>query len=117
CTPLDRLSDKAGFPRAEGYGSSKAAMAYFLDSLRCDVQATIDVTIVYPGFVATRLTQQNQFAMPFLWPVEKAADYIFARLWKGRRRLQFPWQLHWLLRMAQAWPALWYGHIVKQQKQ
>jgi short-subunit dehydrogenase len=108
------MSSYVGFPRAEGYGASKAAMAYFLDSLRCDVQQQIDISIVYPGFVATRLTTQNHFDMPFLWTVDQAADYIFARLWQGRQRMHFPWQLHVLLRLAQALPALWYGTVIKR---
>ncbi len=50
---LCSMSSYLGFPRAEAYGASKAAMAYFLDSLRADVGNKIDVIPVYMGFVET----------------------------------------------------------------
>jgi len=109
---IGSLSSWAGFPRAEGYGASKAAMAYFLDSLRCDIQQRIQVTLVYPGFVTTRLTAGNDFPMPFEWPLERAADHVYARLWRERRQITFPWQLHSLLRLAHLLPGLWYNYVV-----
>ncbi len=40
------------FARAEGYGASKAALAYFAQSLRADLAVEgIDVVLVSPGFV------------------------------------------------------------------
>ncbi len=106
------MSCYIGFPRAEAYGASKAAMSYFLESLRCDVQQEIAVTVVYPGFVATPMTRGNDFPMPFLLPVDKAARVIIRNLGKNKRSISFPWQLHWLLSFAALLPGLWYGWIV-----
>jgi NAD(P)-dependent dehydrogenase (short-subunit alcohol dehydrogenase family) len=106
------LSSVVGFPRAEAYGASKAALAYFLDALRCDVQQDIDVTVVSPGFVATPMTARNDFAMPFMWPARKAAEYIGARLGTGRRAIRFPWQLRALLGLGALLPSWWYGRMV-----
>ncbi|MES2623717.1 MAG: SDR family NAD(P)-dependent oxidoreductase [Pseudomonadota bacterium] len=106
------MSTYTGFPRAEAYGASKAAMKYFLEALRCDVQHEIAVTIVYPGFVATPMTQQNDFPMPFMLPVSKAAGYVVESLGKGKRSISFPWQLHVLLTLAAHLPGLWYGKVV-----
>jgi NAD(P)-dependent dehydrogenase (short-subunit alcohol dehydrogenase family) len=110
---VSSMSAYVGFPRAEGYGASKAALAYFLDALRCDVQQDLDVTVVYPGFVATPMTDRNDFAMPFLQTTAEAADHILARLGRGRRSISFPWQLHWLLKLAALLPALWYGPVMR----
>ncbi|PHR87254.1 MAG: short-chain dehydrogenase, partial [Leeuwenhoekiella sp.] len=45
------------FGRAEGYGSSKAALTYFAHALRADLAPEgIDVVVVSPGFVKTPLT-------------------------------------------------------------
>jgi len=110
---IGSMSSLVGFPRAEGYGASKAALAYLFDSLRCDLQQAIDVTLVLPGFVATPLTARNDFAMPFLWSAATAADHVVARLGKGRRSITFPWQLHWLLRLGALLPALWYGPVMR----
>lgn len=106
------LSSVVGLPRAEAYGASKAAMHYFLDALRCDIGHRIDITVVLPGFVATRLTATNDFPMPWLWSAGQAADYIYKRLQSGRRVISFPWQLSWSLRLASWLPGLWYGVIV-----
>ncbi len=106
------LSSVVAFPRAEAYGASKAALAYFLDALRCDIQQDIDVTVISPGFVATPMTAHNDFPMPFTWSGRKAAAYIVARLGAGRRAIRFPWQLRSLLAFGALWPAFWYDVIV-----
>jgi NAD(P)-dependent dehydrogenase (short-subunit alcohol dehydrogenase family) len=78
-------------PRAEAYGASKAAMRYLFQSLRIDLaHEGVDVTLVSPGFVDTPLTQQNDFAMPMRWPVNKAATYIVTRLEKRPLEIAFP---------------------------
>lgn len=109
---IGSLSSVVGLPRAEAYGASKAAMHYFLDSLRSDVGHAIDITVVQPGFVATRLTAANDFPMPFLWSADQAGDFLYQHLWSGHRLLRFPWQFAMWLRLASALPALWYSTIV-----
>lgn len=103
------MSVYTAFPRAEAYGAAKAAMGYFLDSLRCDIGRDIDVTVVYPGFVKTPMTQGNDFPMPFCMTAAEAAQHIAAAIGEGRRAVAFPWQLHWLLKLASWLPGLWYG--------
>ena len=72
------------FARAEGYGASKAALAYFAQSLRADLAAEgIDVVLVSPGFVKTPLTERNDFPMPFLVTAEDAAERIVSGLAKA----------------------------------
>ena len=109
---IGSMSSYIGFPRAQAYGSSKAAMAYFLDALRCDLGAQLTVTVVYPGFVETPLTANNDFPMPFLMSAHSAATHIIRSLGKGKRTLSFPWQLHCLLTVARWFPALWYKQII-----
>ena len=109
---IGSLSSVVGLPRAEAYGASKAAMHYFLDALRCDIGHRVAITVVQPGFVATRLTAVNDFPMPWLWSARQAAAHIHARLHSGRPLLCFPWQLTWTLRLARWLPGLWYGIIV-----
>lgn len=102
------MSAYVGMPRAQAYGASKAAATYLLDSISADCDEWLDVTVVNPGFVKTPLTDANDFAMPFLVASETAATKIVAALQSRPRRLHFPWQLHWLLRLAQLIPSLWY---------
>ncbi|MFP5383761.1 MAG: SDR family NAD(P)-dependent oxidoreductase [Gammaproteobacteria bacterium] len=80
-----------GLPRAEAYGASKAALHYFLDSLRVDLTAeNFRVTVVAPGFVETPLTDRNDFPMPMRITVEQAVDYLLQGLAAGRLEIAFP---------------------------
>jgi NAD(P)-dependent dehydrogenase (short-subunit alcohol dehydrogenase family) len=103
------MSVYTGFPRAEAYGSAKAALRYFLHALRCDIGHEIDVSVAYPGFVSTPMTQSNDFPMPWCLGAEDAAQRLLAGLDRRKRDFGFPWQLHWLLRLASWLPGLWYG--------
>ncbi|WP_422102927.1 SDR family NAD(P)-dependent oxidoreductase [Vreelandella sp.] len=78
-------------PRAEAYGASKAAVSYFLESLRLDLhQEGIDVSLIHPGFVKTPLTDRNDFPMPMQVTADDAAKAIIAGLAKGRLDIHFP---------------------------
>ncbi|MDK9688581.1 SDR family NAD(P)-dependent oxidoreductase [Halomonas sp. LC1] len=78
-------------PRAEAYGASKAAVSYFLESLRLDLhQEGIDVSLIHPGFVKTPLTDRNDFPMPMQVTADEAAKSIIAGLAKGRLDVHFP---------------------------
>ncbi len=107
----------APFPRAEAYGASKAALQYFCDSLRLDLaDEQIDVSVVNPGFVDTPLTRKNDFEMPFLMDVDKAAGLIVDNLGGRPRRYSFPFRLSLLLGISKVAPALW-QKIVTSDKQ
>lgn len=106
------MASYVGFPRAEAYGSSKAAAIYLLNSLRTDFGSWLDVTVINPGFVATPMTSANDFPMPFLISSEEAARTIAARLPRRPLTLAFPRRLHWTLCLAQLLPAVWYRRIV-----
>ncbi|SMF47030.1 Short-chain dehydrogenase [Alteromonadaceae bacterium Bs31] len=96
------------FPRAEAYGASKAAVRYFLESLRMDVkQFGIDVSVILPGFIDTPLTQRNDFPMPFLMSTEQAAVRIIAAVEKRSLTSAFPRRLSFLLWFMRHFPKLW----------
>lgn len=96
------------FPRCEAYGASKAAMQYFLNSLRLDLKhKKIDVTVVDPGFIDTPMTRKNPFEMPFLMPVDEAANRILTSMISRPRRYAFPKRLHYMLKICSFFPKLW----------
>jgi len=81
----------APLPRAEAYGASKAAVSYFMESLRVDLSAQgVGVSLVYPGFVKTPLTDQNDFPMPMRITAEQAAEEIVKGLKKGQPEIRVP---------------------------
>lgn len=97
----------APFAQAEAYGASKAALSYFLDSLRIDLADSIDVTSVYPGFVKTPLTDKNHFAMPFIMPADEAAARIVEHIEERPNHYIFPKRLHWMLKISKVFPGVW----------
>ncbi len=78
-------------PRAEAYGSSKAAIRYLLQSLRVDLlPQKIDVSIICPGFVKTPLTDLNDFPMPMRITAESAALSIRRGMERRQHEISFP---------------------------
>ncbi len=102
------MSSYVGFPRAEAYAASKAAMAHFLHSLCTDLQEEVAVTVVYPGFVETPLTAKNDFPMPFMVSADKAASIILTKAESRPLTIAFPLRLHLLLRTMAFFSRLWY---------
>lgn len=98
------ISSMAGFrglPNAPAYSVSKVAVRAYADALRPLLKGDgIDVSVVFPGFVKTPLTDINSFPMPFLMSAEKAADIILCGVEQKKASIAFPWQMYmlcWLL--------------------
>jgi len=96
-------------PRAEAYGSSKAAVGYMLETLRIAlVRENIDVSLICPGFVKTPLTDRNDFPMPFRISTEEASRIIRKGIAGRKPEIHFPKRFTWLLKMLSFLPtALW----------
>lgn len=85
-------------PRAEAYGSSKAAVTHFLESLKADVAAfNIDVSVVSPGFVKTPLTDVNDFPMPMRITADEAAVATIKGLERRSWHIHFPKRFTFIL--------------------
>ncbi|WP_129140875.1 SDR family NAD(P)-dependent oxidoreductase [Modicisalibacter coralii] len=88
-------------PRAEAYGASKAALSHFLESLRLDLaDEGIDVSVIHPGFVATPLTERNDFPMPMRIDAVSAARAILDGLERRSRDIHFPKRFTALVKLA-----------------
>ncbi len=99
------LSGFRGLPGAVGYGASKAGVMALAESLYADLRGTgIRVQLANPGFIQTRLTAKNDFAMPFLMTAEAAAKAMFAHMNTGRFKVSFPMVFAWLFRLSQFLP-------------
>lgn len=79
------------FQRAEAYGSSKAAIHYLAKSLQLDISPEVlTISVIAPGFVKTPLTNKNDFPMPMLLEVDKAAEHIITGIDKNKKHIHFP---------------------------
>lgn len=108
------LSGFRGLPGAIGYGASKAGLMSLAESLRADLQGTgVEVQLVNPGFVETRLTAKNNFAMPFIMKPEAAAKTFVRHMDGSSFSRNFPTLFSLLFRLSQCLPDAVYYRILK----
>nr|WP_297460435.1 SDR family NAD(P)-dependent oxidoreductase [uncultured Halomonas sp.] len=109
---ISSASAYLALPRAEAYGASKAALSYFLESLRLDLAAErIAVSVVHPGFVKTPMTDRNDFPMPMRVSVEFAAEAILEGLEKRSLDIHFPKRFTLIVKLLGTLPPLLRRHI------
>jgi NAD(P)-dependent dehydrogenase (short-subunit alcohol dehydrogenase family) len=106
------LSGFRGLPGAVGYAASKAGVMALAESLYCDLRGSgIDVQVANPGFIRTRLTDKNDFSMPFLMEPEAAAREMFELMNSDAFKKSFPMLFSWLFRLGQFLPDWAYYRI------
>lgn len=104
-----------GLPRALAYGPGKAALIHLAECLYLDLAPKgVGVWLVNPGFVATRLTARNDFAMPALVPPEQAAGAILDGFAAGRFEIHFPKRFTMLLKLVSKLPYRWYFPLIRR---
>lgn len=90
-----------GLPACPSYSASKACVKAYGEALRGDLQKYgINVCVVCPGFVRSRITAKNTCPMPFFLEADKAAEIIAKRVEKNIGLIAFPWPMRfavWLL--------------------
>ena len=64
----------------------------------------VRISVINPGFVATPLTAQNDFEMPFLMQPDEAARRTIAGLVAGRFEIAYPRRFVAILRTLRALP-------------
>lgn len=100
-----------GLPGALAYGASKAAIINLAETLHNDLaDRNIRVQLISPGFVETRLTDKNSFAMPCKITPEDAAIEIRKGLESNSFEIHFPKRFTYamkLLRILPNWLYLW----------
>jgi len=105
---MSSLAGFRGFPGAPAYCASKAAVRVWGEALRGMLKPQgLQVTVICPGFVKSRMTAVNDFPMPFLMEAETAAGIIQRGLAANKARIAFPRRLYaaiWLLALL---PPAW----------
>jgi len=99
------LSGFRGLPNAAAYTSSKAGVMTLAESLYADLWRTnVKVQLVNPGFVKTRLTDKNDFSMPFIMEPKDAAREFFEHMNTDTFKRSFPTVFSWVFRGSQFLP-------------
>ncbi|HER35311.1 MAG: SDR family NAD(P)-dependent oxidoreductase [Halothiobacillaceae bacterium] len=104
-----------GLPYAAPYGASKAAMINLAEALRPEFdRAGVAIRVINPGFVRTRLTDKNEFAMPGRIEPEEAAALI-ARALVGRRfEILAPRGFGWVMKVLRLLPYAIYFRVTRR---
>ncbi len=106
------LSGFRGLPGAIGYASSKAGMMALAESMQADLRTSpIEVQLVNPGFIKTRLTDKNDFNMPFIMSPEDAAKEVFDHMNTDTFKKSFPMVFSWVFRLSQFMPDWMYYRL------
>ncbi len=93
-----------GLPQGQIYSATKAAVINLAESLRAELAGRYDVRLISPGFVDTRLTQQNDFTMPAMVTPEAAACAIIDGLNARSFEVHFPRRLTYALKFLSILP-------------
>lgn len=106
------LSGFRGLPGAIGYCSSKAGMMALAESMQADLRTSpIEVQLINPGFIKTRLTEKNDFNMPFIMSPQDAAKEVFEHMNTGTFKKSFPMMFSWVFRLSQFMPDWMYYRL------
>ena len=105
---ISSLAGYFGMSSAPIYSTSKVCVKAYGEALRGLYQPLgIEINVICPGFVRSRITDQNKFPMPFFMEGEKAARIIKQGLDKNKAHIAFPWQTKWsfalLIRLLPSW--------------
>jgi short-subunit dehydrogenase len=101
-----------GLPGAGAYSASKAAAIAYLESLRVELYDTgVRVTTVSPGYIATPMTAQNPYRMPFMLDANDAAQRIARMLAQRRSYAVIPWQMAIVARLLRLLPDFLYDRV------
>lgn len=118
CGHLSLIASVAGYrglPQALAYGPTKAALQNLADGLHHELRPQgVGVSVVNPGFVQTRLTAQNDFAMPALITPEQAAQHILHGWARGHFEIHFPKRFTWWLKLGRLLPHRWYFALLQR---
>ncbi len=99
------LSGFRGLPGSIGYSASKAGTMALAECMYADLHRTgVAVQLANPGFIRTRLTDKNDFTMPFIMEPEDAARIMFEHMTSDRFKKSFPRLFSWVFRLSQFLP-------------
>lgn len=93
---ISSLAGYCGLASAPAYSASKNFVRAYGDALRGKLATTgVKINVVCPGFVRSRITDQNNFKMPGFMEADQAAKIIANGLDRNRGRIAFPWFMVW----------------------
>ena len=94
-----------GLPGHGAYCGSKAAVVTYCESLRGELRPYgVKVVTLLPGYVATPLTANNPYAMPFQMSAERFAEAAARAIGTGSTYRVIPWQMAVIAKLMRLMP-------------
>ena len=113
---VSSIAGYRGLRRSGPYCASKAAVTTLLESLRLELAPQgVAVTAIHPGFIKTPMTDKNNFPMPFMVPVSRAAQIIAAGLLRRKREINFPWQMVFAVKLMALLPGWIFDRMMSRK--
>jgi short-subunit dehydrogenase len=110
---ISSVAGYRGLPNSMAYGASKAALTNLFEGIYPELKSNnIFLSIVNPGFVATELTAQNNFKMPFLISTKQASDYIYQGLERKDFEIHFPKKFTFIMKFLRILPIKIYLKVI-----
>lgn len=104
---VSSLAGFRGLASAPAYSASKVAVKAYGEALRLRYGPQgLKVNVICPGFVKSRITDQNDFTMPFILEAPDAARRIAKGLARNKALITFPFALSFPTRIFASLP-LW----------
>lgn len=102
---ISSMAGLIGLSSSPSYSASKAAIKSFGDSLRAYLKRfNVKVSVVIPGYIATPMTEVNNFPMPFIISAERAAEIIVSGLERNKGLIVFPKIMYFTLKLLSLVP-------------
>ncbi|MDH7517892.1 MAG: SDR family NAD(P)-dependent oxidoreductase [Candidatus Thermoplasmatota archaeon] len=108
---VSTLPDRRGVAGWGAYGASKAALSWFMESLRAEAKKKYNINIVTikPGSVETPMLEN--YYRPGSISAEKAAEIIIKGIKRGKKIIQFPVLTTMLVRIQNMLPVFVHDRI------
>jgi len=104
-----------GLPQSMCYGATKSAIINLCEGIYPELKSqNVLISVINPGFVKTRLTDKNNFAMPFIISPKQASDYIYQGLMAKKFEIDFPKKFTIILKFLRILPYKFYLPIINK---
>ncbi len=104
-----------GLPNSLTYGATKAAIINLAEGIYNQLKANnINLSLINPGFVATRLTKKNKFHMPLIISSSQAANIIYSNINKNKFEITFPKRFTIIIKILKLLPYKIFFYLTKK---
>lgn len=104
-----------GLPQSMCYGATKSAIINLCEGIYPELKSqNVTISVINPGFVKTRLTAKNDFAMPFIISPQQAAEYIYQGLMAKKFEIDFPKKFTIILKFLRILPYKFYLAVINK---